>query len=273
MKKKEYLIGDVAAMIGVSRDTLRFYEKKGIISVRKKENGYRYYSEDDIFTLSSIFYHRKMNIGLDEIESLWTDDSSFETSAKITKQQIEAEKEEILKHQQALVRLHLMQEECQKIEQNLNQVSTRNFPRAYLIKTCDSPQDSVIAWFCESQKEPGLDMLYTYDTYRSVKKEGTAELEFQHSSLLLYEELTGSLTSSFDLNRYQKTGTPECLYTIIESESRVPDREVIDRMISWGKEHNKIAGDLVISDYIMHGMQDGTFIFYLEIYIPVIQSH
>lgn len=270
MKKKEYLIGDVAAMIGVSRDTLRFYEKKGIITVRKKENGYRYYSEDDIFTLSSIFYHRKMNIGLEEIESLWKDNNSFETSAKITKQQIETEKEEILKHQQALVRLHLFQEECRKIEQNLNRVSLKNFPKAYVIETCDSPQDSVVAWFCKSQKEPGFDMLYTYDTYRYVSGADSGELQFQQASLLLYEELTDTLSFSFDLNRYEKTETPECLYTIVESQSRVPDGETIEKMISWGEEQGYKAGELVVSDYVMHGMQDGTFIFYLEIYIPVI---
>ncbi len=31
----EYLIGDVARMVGLSRDALRFYEKKGVISARK----------------------------------------------------------------------------------------------------------------------------------------------------------------------------------------------------------------------------------------------
>ena len=34
-----YLIGDVAQMVGLSRDALRFYEKKGIIRADKKENG------------------------------------------------------------------------------------------------------------------------------------------------------------------------------------------------------------------------------------------
>ena len=46
-EKAEYLIGDVARMVGLSRDALRFYEKKGIINARKKDNGYRYYSEDE----------------------------------------------------------------------------------------------------------------------------------------------------------------------------------------------------------------------------------
>lgn len=69
-EKAEYLIGDVARMVGLSRDTLRFYEKKGIITAKKKENGYRYYSENDIYRLMYIIYHRKMNTSLEEIEGL-----------------------------------------------------------------------------------------------------------------------------------------------------------------------------------------------------------
>ena len=35
-KNGMYLIGDVAEIVGMSRDALRFYEKKGIIHARKK---------------------------------------------------------------------------------------------------------------------------------------------------------------------------------------------------------------------------------------------
>ena len=40
---KQYTIGDVSKRLGISRDSLRFYEKKGIISPQKLENGYRCY--------------------------------------------------------------------------------------------------------------------------------------------------------------------------------------------------------------------------------------
>ena len=68
IKQREYLIGDMSEIVGVSRDTLRFYEKKGIIKARKKENGYRYYLEEDLFRLMVILYKRKMNDSLEEIE-------------------------------------------------------------------------------------------------------------------------------------------------------------------------------------------------------------
>ena len=46
IKQREYLIGDMSEIVGVSRDTLRFYEKKGIIKARKKENGYRLVTQE-----------------------------------------------------------------------------------------------------------------------------------------------------------------------------------------------------------------------------------
>ena len=48
MAQKTYRIGDVANLMGLSRDTLRYYEKRGILSSKKEENGYRYYTEEDI---------------------------------------------------------------------------------------------------------------------------------------------------------------------------------------------------------------------------------
>ena len=36
-------IGELATQTGVSRDTLRFYEKRGLIRARRAQNGYRDY--------------------------------------------------------------------------------------------------------------------------------------------------------------------------------------------------------------------------------------
>lgn len=36
-KKKEYLIGDVSRIVGLSRDALRFYEKRGLSMQRRRK--------------------------------------------------------------------------------------------------------------------------------------------------------------------------------------------------------------------------------------------
>lgn len=47
-----------------------------MIRSQKKENGYRYFSEDDIYRLMCIVYRRKMNDSLEEIRDFVKDDKS-----------------------------------------------------------------------------------------------------------------------------------------------------------------------------------------------------
>ena len=50
--KNRFLIGEVSEYLGVSRDTLRYYDKDNILkpSIIGK-NGYRYYTIEDIIKL------------------------------------------------------------------------------------------------------------------------------------------------------------------------------------------------------------------------------
>ncbi|MFD2645031.1 MerR family transcriptional regulator [Pseudomonas japonica] len=43
-----YRISELAAKVGLSRSTLLYYEKMGLISSRRQANGYRAYSDQDL---------------------------------------------------------------------------------------------------------------------------------------------------------------------------------------------------------------------------------
>ena len=62
---KQYTIGDVSKRLGISRDSLRFYEKKGIITPQKLENGYRCYSYEDTRKLLDIMFYRRLNFSIE----------------------------------------------------------------------------------------------------------------------------------------------------------------------------------------------------------------
>ena len=47
-------INDVVKRTGLTKKAIRFYEDKGLLSVQRKVNGYRTYSEDNILTLKKI---------------------------------------------------------------------------------------------------------------------------------------------------------------------------------------------------------------------------
>jgi len=62
-------IGELAERSGLSRDALRFYEKRGLIRPHRRPNGYRHYSEATIFVLSYVQTARRLGFTLAEIET------------------------------------------------------------------------------------------------------------------------------------------------------------------------------------------------------------
>lgn len=66
--KKLYKIGDISKLYNISNDILRYYEKIGLLipDVRGK-NGYRYYSESQLWKLNNIRSLRNLGVSLNEI--------------------------------------------------------------------------------------------------------------------------------------------------------------------------------------------------------------
>lgn len=68
---REYAIGEVTALTGVSADTLRYYEKIGLLKrVARSAAGHRRYSSPDLERLRFIGRSQKMNFRLAEIATL-----------------------------------------------------------------------------------------------------------------------------------------------------------------------------------------------------------
>jgi len=67
------LIGQLSEACGLSRDTIRFYEKQGLISVGRKErrfNNYKEYTEQTLKILLSIKRLKGFGFTLNEIGEL-----------------------------------------------------------------------------------------------------------------------------------------------------------------------------------------------------------
>lgn len=67
----QYRIGDVTRLTGLSADTLRYYEKIGLLRpVSRSPSGVRAYDERDLSRLRFIQRAKTMNFSLDEIARL-----------------------------------------------------------------------------------------------------------------------------------------------------------------------------------------------------------
>jgi DNA-binding transcriptional MerR regulator len=67
----EYSIGEVSRLLGLSRDTLRYYEKSGLLPrVSRNVSGRRIYGDQELSKLGFIIRAKKMNFSLSEISDL-----------------------------------------------------------------------------------------------------------------------------------------------------------------------------------------------------------
>lgn len=62
-------IGEIASATGLSRDTLRFYEKRGLLRARRSANGYRDYPPEAVDWLRYIKLAQTLGFTLAEIEA------------------------------------------------------------------------------------------------------------------------------------------------------------------------------------------------------------
>ena len=97
MKKQEnlYRIGEISKLYNISSDILRHYEKIGLISPDFiGENGYRYYSKNQIWKLNNIRNLRNLGLGLVEIKE-FLDERSLNSASEILEFQLEKIEENI----------------------------------------------------------------------------------------------------------------------------------------------------------------------------------
>ena len=121
-----YLISELAAKLGVSRTTLLYYERLGLVTGQRLDNGYRYYSEGDLQRLILIQQLQSAGLSLKECQEC--------LQAKLDKSLLERRlnqlNEEIEKKQHA--RELLMALLGKGSQRELHQSLGKNAPNAYL---------------------------------------------------------------------------------------------------------------------------------------------
>ena len=100
-----YLINQVSKITGLTKKALRYYDEQIILSpsCRDDENGYRWYSEDDVKKAQLIQMLRKFDFSISEIKDTLNVAQSEEDLSYVLKEKIENIENHIAK-EKALIR-------------------------------------------------------------------------------------------------------------------------------------------------------------------------
>ena len=93
--KEYYSIGETAKLLGVSTQTLRYYDREGILRPEtiNEETGYRYYSYMQFHKIDRIKYLQSLGLSLEEIGAIIQD-----ATIRLLMPALAARKEALLEH-------------------------------------------------------------------------------------------------------------------------------------------------------------------------------
>lgn len=164
MLKERYVkTGEFARLLGVSKHTLFYYDEIGLFSPEiKTENGYRYYSFNQLDTFEIISTLRELEVPLNEIRSYMENRDPqlllqlFQTESKKLDQKIRH-----LKQTKNWIR-QKTDSVRQMLDADLENISIQQEPEKYLIQSEGDLSDD-ICWAQEVGK------LYDYCTEKGIK--------------------------------------------------------------------------------------------------------
>ena len=107
-------IKEVEQCLAVPRATVRFYEKEGLLSPVRGENGYREYSEEDVVLLKKIIIFRKLGFAVADIEDVLD-------GAKPMSEALDSNMENLTRQMQELQGAMAL---CRKMKENGERIET-----------------------------------------------------------------------------------------------------------------------------------------------------
>ncbi len=130
----KYTIGEFAKILGVTTDTLRVYEKRGIVSPRKDViNNYRYYTDLDCRNILMSRWYRSLDLPLKQATQLTTDSTVADIRSSVERKRRDLERE-IEENRRLLVRLEEISRDFEGLDASLDRCFLTEKPGIYRIQ-------------------------------------------------------------------------------------------------------------------------------------------
>ena len=115
-----YRIGEVAAKVGLTERTIRYYEERGLLeSVKRLDGGQRVYTDNDVRRLKFIQKLKVLGLSLAEMQELETLYGRHHTNAKVLPRLIELLDSHLATVSQRLGELAALRDEIRSYRQHV----------------------------------------------------------------------------------------------------------------------------------------------------------
>lgn len=263
-----YTIGQVAKFLGVTRDTLKFYEQKGLVNPKHdSENGYRKYNQMDIYDIATVNFYREIDVDIKSIQEIRNSKSVAELGSLLEdkEQQIVGE---IAYQQLLLKKVRAVKQQYQAVETYLGTYTMKDMPPIEI--------NGEINHFTDYEE---------YESLQERTRDWKQPVTFTSLKRVIRFDDTGMIDDKFIIAREldgvddkQVTGEviayPKCLYTVLEDGRFATGGENLDRKVeksirSVGLEYGYEPLGIVYVSLLFATYEKGLERVFLEVYVPV----
>ncbi len=259
-----YRANDLYKNLGLTRETLRYYEEIGLISPeRNPSSQYREFSFQDITHLMAIDFYRKRGFTSIEIKNLMGSGNQSESLNCLTRKMADLQKS-IEMQKRMLRRLNATKEFYEHVTNEKGNFSIKQFPLFLVQDSFDAVsslkeyQKNVLKYI-NLREDDILSNLVRVVTFNSSGYKGSRMCIVKPATKI--EQQTGKV--------YLESG--ECLYTVFEANSH--DDSIMEKMFllchEWSRNHQVEFKGVVYIFIRFVALSEETERNYYEIWIPL----
>lgn len=221
---EQYKIKDIENMLGVTRDAVRYYSRKGLIQINKNDqNGYRLFDEDNINDILNVAYYRNaLDMDISDITKCIYAGSIDDYLATIKKHQRNLE-EQLQRTKQSLQIIEDLRTRLEWCSYSMNHYEIIECPACYSF--------------------PGK---FLNDTRSNIFKIGypTSYFQFKNDQLCYTGSSLFAWLEDQTMLKEQELAVaeyfPACKYLsyLFASEKDIKDPSLIEPIIFWAQEHD-----------------------------------
>lgn len=261
-----YKIGEISTLLGIPAETLRFYEKRGLLHPEKSpHNGYRSYCLNDLYRLLDIIFYRRLDLGLEDIRQLLTT-ADLAAITQLLAQQQETLEQKIARETLTLKKLETVRRSWQQIPELLDRFVRSDFPPAYILLENQLDGDTLLQSFSIlSQEHLELGKLLEPLALCGGRWQRTDQW-----MVVLDCALAAELGLTQAMSGLPQLSFPRCWHTIIRLTSGQDTlEEAASTLYAHVKAQNDQLSGPIYCDYLCSSTENGLLTDHYMLYAPI----
>jgi len=262
-----YTVGQVAKFLGVSRDTLKYYEEKGLVNpMQDDENNYRKYDQFDIYDVITVNFYRELDIEIKKIQEIRKSKSVDDIKLSLEEKEKQI-LEEIYYKNHLLKQINSVKEDCDKVKEYLGK---------FIIKAMN-----------RIEVKGEISNLNAYDEYEVIQRNTDRfkkAINYTNLTRVIQFNEKGIVEDRFVVVRRvdesekeikgEVISHPKCIYTVIENGRWINggkniDHEVENNLRKIAIENRYELRGLTYINILLTTYEEGLERIFLEIYTPI----